>query len=305
MENKPYPETDLNQDLLAIFDEIPADRQTLIPKEDTEYCRRLQAQFDKVHNVLGKKYDELRFEALLLQDYSVDFLPDSKATYELPRDKTKRTSFDQFLFLPFESIDKTVDLHDAACRRLCSMIIDYFNRRYNLNVPSFDLGPDTLRIDFRPYYEDCLRHVIDYLDGKGFRAKAEQEIIKQVLQDLRYYPPVLKGSTIVFPITYLFDDFWMKDSNPRCSIAFRKANIVSDICSAVIMHRSGLLGRDSGDIESFVSHDVSVNVRYKIQNTNGCEIKFYKNGRIDIRFPSEMEALDCFVALKLGTIPKS
>lgn len=118
MENKPYPKTGQNQNLLAIFDEIPADRQTLIPEEDTDFCRQLQTQFDNVHDALGKKYDELRFEALLLQDYSVDFFPDSKATYKLPQDKTKRTPFDQFLFLPFESIDKIVYLHDAACRRL-------------------------------------------------------------------------------------------------------------------------------------------------------------------------------------------
>lgn len=241
MENKPYPKTGQNQNLLAIFDEIPADRQTLIPEEDTDFCRQLQAQFDNVHDALGKKYDELRFEALLLQDYSVDFLPDSKATYKLPQDKTKRTPFDQFLFLPFESIDKIVYLHDAACRRLCTMITDYFNRKYNLTIPSFNLGSDTLRIDFRPYYENCLRHVLDYLDGKSFQAKAEQEIIERLLQDLKYYPPALKGATVVFPVTYLFDDFWMKSSTPRCSIAYGKEKIVSDICTAVIMHRSGFI----------------------------------------------------------------
>lgn len=144
MENKPYPKTGQNQNLLAIFDEIPADRQALIPEEDTDFCRQLQTQFDNVHDALGKKYDEVRFEAQLLQDYSVDFLPDSKVTYKLPRDKTKRTPFDQFLFLPFESIDKIVYLHDAACRRLCTMITDYFNRKYNLTIPSFNLGSDTL-----------------------------------------------------------------------------------------------------------------------------------------------------------------
>lgn len=180
MENKPYPKTGQNQNLLAIFDEIPADRQALIPEEDTDFCRQLQTQFDNVHDALGKKYDEVRFEAQLLQDYSVDFLPDSKVTYKLPRDKTKRTPFDQFLFLPFESIDKIVYLHDAACRRLCTMITDYFNRKYNLTIPSFNLGSDTLRIDFRPYYENCLRHVLDYLDGKSFQAKAEQEIIERL-----------------------------------------------------------------------------------------------------------------------------
>lgn len=102
------------------------------------------------------------------------------------------------------------------------MITDYFNRKYNLTIPSFNLGSDTLRIDFRPYYENCLRHVLDYLDGKSFQAKAEQEIIERLLQDLKYYPPALKGATVVFPVTYLFDDFWMKSSTPRCSIAYGK-----------------------------------------------------------------------------------
>jgi len=46
MENKPYPKTGQNQNLLAIFDEIPADRQALIPEEDTDFCRQLQTQFD-------------------------------------------------------------------------------------------------------------------------------------------------------------------------------------------------------------------------------------------------------------------
>ena len=73
MENKPYPKTGQNQNLLAIFDEIPADRQALIPEEDTDFCRQLQTQFDNVHDALGKKYDEVRFEAQLLQDYSNTF----------------------------------------------------------------------------------------------------------------------------------------------------------------------------------------------------------------------------------------
>ena len=53
MENKPYPKTGQNQNLLAIFDEIPADRQALIPEEDTDFCRQLQTQFDNVHDALG------------------------------------------------------------------------------------------------------------------------------------------------------------------------------------------------------------------------------------------------------------
>lgn len=110
---------------------------------------------------------------------------------------------------------------------------------------------------------------------------------------------------VVFPVTYLFDDFWMKSSTPRCSIAYGKEKIVSDICTAVIMHRSGLLTGSSNDIVGLRSHEVDTSIWYQIQNSKGCEIKFYKNGRIDIRFPSAREALDCFVALKLGTIRKS
>ena len=87
--------------------------------------------------------------------------------------------------------------------------------------------------------------------------------------------------------------------------AYGKEKIVSDICTAVIMHRSGLLTGSSNDIVGLRSHEVDTSIWYQIQNSKGCEIKFYKNGRIDIRFPSAREALDCFVALKLGTIRKS
>ena len=52
----------------------------------------------------------------------------------------------------------------------------------------------------------------------------------------------------------------------------------------------------------FNHNDVSVNDWYDLTTTNAEQIKFYKNGRIDVKFKNSTAAESCFKRLRLDEI---
>ena len=52
----------------------------------------------------------------------------------------------------------------------------------------------------------------------------------------------------------------------------------------------------------FDGNDVSVNDWYDLTTTNAEQVRFYKNGRIDVKFKDSTAAESCFKRLRLNEI---
>ena len=209
-------------------------------------------------------------------------------------------------FNPFDLINDLVDKNRNANSNFAGRIISYFNNTYNVQVPVPNIDGKTLRMGFRPVYETYVDAVIEHLGGKSFRETAEEELLSRVQKVVKpaYWTKVkteLKKDKIIFPEIIRFDDFSMQYSN-RCRVSYSYTNELETLCAGIAFGADDILNGNSKMIICFDDNNVSINDWYDLTTTNAEQIRFYKNGRIDVRFKDSAAAESCFKRLRLDEI---
>ena len=88
----------------------------------------------------------------------------------------------------------------------------------------------------------------------------------------------------------------------RNSISYNYGGELETLCAGIAYGADDILNGDSKMIIHFNGNDVSVSGWYNLTLTNAEQIKFYKNGRIDIRFKDSQTAGNCYMRLRLDEI---
>lgn len=214
-------------------------------------------------------------------------------------------------FRPFKSINALASANHKANQNFASRIIGYFNRAYNVAVPVPEINGDTLKIGFRPQYMTYVDVVIEHLGGRSFRQTAEDELLKRFHKIVKPGPwskvkPELKGDKISFPEVVIFDDFYY--SNWRKNhIHYNYNGNIGIFCEGIAYGADDVLCGDSRMIARFNTDDVDITGWYNLTTTNATGMKFYRNGRIDVRFINREAASCCYSRLHLDelTIPQT
>ena len=195
-----------------------------------------------------------------------------------------------------------VDKNRNANANFANRIIAYFNRTYNVSVPEQAIDGKTLRMGFRPVYETYVDAVIEHLGGKSFRETAVEELLARFAKNV--HPSCwcktkieLKKDKIVFPEVIRFDDFYLQYN--ECKISYNYDVNLENLCAGIAYGADDALCGSSDMIIHFNRNDVSVNDWYDLTTTNAEQIKFYKNGRIDVKFKDSAAAESCFKRLRL------
>ncbi len=213
-------------------------------------------------------------------------------------------SYDEFK--PFDQLNDLVDKNYSANENFADRIISYFNKTYNVAVPVPAVDEKTLRMGFRPVYQTYVDAIIEHLGGKSFRETAEEELLARFLKTVRpscwsKVKPELKKDKITFPEIIRFDEFSMQYSQKN-RISYNYGGKLETLCAGIAYGADDILNGDSKMIIHFDDNDVSVSGWYDLTLTNAEQIKFYKNGRIDIRFKNSAAAGNCFKRLRLDEI---
>lgn len=209
-------------------------------------------------------------------------------------------------FKPFDILNDLVDKNRNANANFANRIIAYFNRTYNVSVPEQRIDERTLRMGFRPVYETYVDAVIEHLGGKSFRETAVEELLARVSKAVKpscwsKVKPELKKDKIVFPEIIRFDDYYIQYSN-RCKISYNYGGNLEILCAGIAYGADDLLCGSSDMIIRFDDNDVSVSDWYDLTTTNAEQVRFYKNGRIDVKFKDSAAAESCFKRLRLNEI---
>lgn len=85
----------------------------------------------------------------------------------------------------------------------------------------------------------------------------------------------------------------------ECHIAI---NELETLCAGIAFGADDILNGNSKMIICFDDNNVSINDWYDLTTTNAEQIRFYKNGRIDVRFKDSAAAESCFKRLRLDEI---
>ena len=171
-----------------------------------------------------------------------------------------------------------------ANANFANRIVSYFNRTYNVAAPVPVIDGETLRMGFRPVYETYVDAVIEHLGGRSFRETAEEELLARFLKTVQpsrwsKVKPELKKDRITFPGIAYWDPIHL-EYHGEYELSYDTTGKVNTFCEGIAY------GAD--DVINGLS--------------NAEQIKFYKNGRIDIRFKDSQAAGNCYRRLRLDEI---
>ena len=111
----------------------------------------------------------------------------------------------------------------------------------------------------------------------------------------------MKKDKIIFPEIIRFDEFSMQ-YNQRNRISYNYGGGLETLCAGIAYGADDILNGNSKMIIRFDDNDVSVTDWYDLTTVNAEQIRFYKNGRIDVRFKDSAAAESCFKRLRLDEI---
>lgn len=294
-------------DLLSGILSVQVRNEDKITEQDRRYCQHQQ-------DLLYKTLDQIDHWYAILKEEAKQHQAERKFHYE---DNGKvsirnfysyhndRDDYSHNEFRPFDILNDLVDKNSNANANFANRIISYFNKTYNVSVPVPNIDKNTLPMGFRPVYETYVDTVIEHLGGKSFRDTAEEELLKRFLKVVQpscwsKVKPELKKDKITFPEILRFDEFYL--SYNRNHIHYNYRGNIDTFCEGIAFGADDTIHGSSSMIVRFDGNDVSVSDWYDLTTTNAEQIKFYKNGRIDVKFKDSAAAESCFKRLHLDEI---
>ena len=295
-------------DLLSGILSVQVRNEEIITEQDRLYCQRQQDLLYKTLNQIDRWYAIFKEDAeRYREEKNFKYEDNGKVPVRnclIGNFGKDDYSYDEFK--PFDQLNDLVDKNYSANENFADRIISYFNKTYNVAVPVPAVDEKTLRMGFRPVYQTYVDAVIEHLGGKSFRETAEEELLARFLKTVRpscwsKVKPELKKDKITFPEIIRFDEFSMQYSQKN-RISYNYGGKLETLCAGIAYGADDILNGDSKMIIHFDDNDVSVSGWYDLTLTNAEQIKFYKNGRIDIRFKDSQTAGNCYRRLRLDEI---
>lgn len=294
-------------DLLQGILSVQVRNEDKITEQDRIYCQNQQ-------DLLYKTLDQIDHWYAIFKEEAKQYQAERKFHYE-ENGKVSMRDFYSYHngkedyshneFKPFDLINDLVDKNHNANSNFAGRIIAYFNKTYNVQVPVPSIDGKTLRMGFRPVYETYVDTVIEHLGGKSFRETAEEELLSRFLKTVQplcwsKVKPELKKDKITFPDILRFDEFYL--SYNRNQIHYNYRDRIETFCEGIAFGADDSIHGSSRMIIDFQENDVDVSGWYDLTTTNAEQIRFYKNGRIDVRFKDSAAAENCFKRLRLDEI---
>lgn len=295
-------------DLLSGILSVQVRNEDKITEQDRIYCQNQQDMLYKTLDQIDRWYAMFKEDAEQYREerkfhYEENGKVSMRDFYLYARDKN---DYSHHEFKPFEIINDLVDKNYNANLNFASRIISYFNETYNVTVPNPAIDGKTLRMGFRPVYGTYVDAVIEHLGGKSFRETAVEELLARLGKTVKpaYWSKVkteLKKDRIIFPEIIRFDEYSMQ-YNQRNRISYNYGGELETLCAGIAYGADDILNGNSKMIVRFDDNDISVTDWYDLTTTNAEQIRFYKNGRIDVRFKDSAAAERCFRRLRLDEI---
>ena len=295
-------------DLLSGILSVQVRNEEKITEQDRLYCQRQQDLLYKTLDQIDRWYAIFKEEAERYREKK-NFKYEDNGKVPVRNCLISDFGKDDYShneFKPFDQINDLVDKNHNANANFANRIVSYFNKTYNVAVPVPAVDEKTLRMGFRPVYQTYVDTVIEHLGGKSFRETAEEELLARFLKTVRpsrwsKVKPELKNDRIILPNILRFDDFYIQHCQ-QYHLCYSYDGNLENICEGIAYGADDILNGSSRIIMGFDNRDVDISQWYNLTLSNAEQIKFYKNGRIDIRFKDSQAAGNCYRRLRLDEI---
>jgi hypothetical protein len=296
------------ENLLQFFDSFSIKKDGIIPETDLLFCREEQKLLYESLDRIRHWYGIFRKEAEQYREThhfscTENGIPNFKGYYN--GHDSISSGYKKFEFKPFDVINQLAESRFSAIRAFAENISGYFKGKYNVSVPVPEMNIERFALDFRPVYTDYTVPVEKYLQGRGFRKAAEEEIINRFHKTVcrrkwSGHTPQLKQNRIIFPEAVHFDEFYFQYNKNSIHHNYRSHPHL--LCEGIAFGTANSLHGNISIIQKFDESNVNINESYTLVCGTAREMKFYKNGRIDVCFSDAASARKCFDRLQLNEI---
>jgi hypothetical protein len=295
-------------ELLDFFDSLPISSKSVFQKTDLKFCEEEQRslyetldQTDRWYNIFKEEAEQYR------EAYHLSYAEDGKLNFSgyFNGHDSLPSGYRKYEFKPFEVINQTAEKRTAAIRAFERNIISYFNKTYHISVPVPEEDKKGFPLDFRPVYTTYTSLVERHLQGKGFRQTAEEELIKRFHNTVhcgywkKKIPEQIKDRIIFYDVIR-FDEYYFQYGKNKIHCNYSR--YLEIFCEGIAFGAQNRPGGDSDIIDGFNSDNTNITEWYSLSIYPATGIKFYKNGRIDVRFADAASARNCFNKLRLNEI---
>lgn len=295
-----------NADLLSGILDVEIRNEEKITAQDRLYCEKQQEALYESLDQIDRWYDIFTKEAERYGESNrISYKVNGEISYR-ERVYPDDSNYSHHEFRPFKSINMLASANLSANQNFASRIIGYFNHTYNVSVPVPEIDGDTLKMGFRPQYMTHVDTVIEHLGGRSFRKTAEEELLKRFHQLVKPHrwskvKPELKGDKISFPNIVVFDSFYYENYR-RNHVHYNYHGNISTLCEGIAFGADDVLCRDKEMVMRLHQDNVDISGWYDLTTTNATGMKFFRNGRIDVRFKDRETASMCFNRLRLDEL---
>lgn len=296
-------------DLLSAIYEVEVRHEEKISAVDRVFCERQQAALYRTLEQLERCYAILHSEADSYRDiFDMTVKPNGRVIAGERTRAVDSIPFDYRIaaYKLFDAIETFVKLNYEVNEIFASRIVRYFNETYNVSVPTPSIDAGSLKMGDRPVYTTYVDRVIEHLGGRSFRATATEEILdrfRNLVKPGRWATskPELKGDKIVFPGLLYFDEPYLSmHSDSRLASGSRSK--LNTFCEGICLGAEEQLTGSLKEISGFDSERVDLKRWYELTSVGNVWLRFYKNGRIDVRFKDAAAAERCHRRLHLNEI---
>lgn len=295
-------------DLLSLFGKIKVNNEEKISENDRKHCENLQNELYQTLNQLDGWYKLFYEDIQKYKDtYRIKFLINGKLDERELCYLASRsgTNYSRHEFRSFKVLNEIVDNRQSAQKNFASHIIRYFNEQYSLSVEEPNFDNENTSITFFPNYMSYVDLVVEHLGGRSFRDTAEDELIKRFHETVhsweRHDLPDLKAKSVIFYDLFRFDS-WYYDNYKRHVLKSDGERKISSLCEGLRFYALDALEANINLIHGLDPDNVDITRWYPLNTGNGMEVKFFKNGRVDVRFKDASSAQDFFRKLKLNQL---
>ena len=281
---------DTGRDLFSDILNIKVRNEDMINEADQAYCMEQQ---DKLHRTLKQ-----------IEHWYSLFKEDAEKNPPQPIDYER--NYVQYEFRPHKQLSELEKNYHRAIEQFAGNLIRYFNENYHLSVPIPQIEEKTLKIGERPTYSTYINEVFGHLNGRTFQEAAEEELIEQIHKLVKpsKWTPVrveLKKDCFVFKNIIFWDSFVL-DYRNEYSLSYDIISKLALLCKGIAFGTKGYINCGTGIILGFDRQNVRLSEWYNLFIQDGLKIRFYKNGRIDVKFKDAAAAENCFRSLKLDSL---
>lgn len=248
-------ETEAFDNIFSKFDEIEITNDQRISNEDYEFCQEQENNYKAILSA----YNNFNVELNTISHGSFHGVMSS-----------------------YDYKNSLVKIKESFINNICY----YFKNKYKITIDTVTI---IKKLDYESTFQDVLDNIFTQLDGYSFTEKAEKEIKDSTKEIFKYGDKIsIKNSKLILDGYFAYHDSIWKE--------YRLNEKIENVFKSLQLFDNGSLTENDELKRKYCGYDNSRKLdnyeRYYTQTLNKVKsIKFFKNGKLEIEFIANQDAM--------------